>query len=149
MAYRTLTHHSDFFYEQQFSSIASQRNFKVPFSLIYWSSCLLLPLYRQMIHVSHLQPWWSIQWYVSDGLEIEEENQYFVCQISGPFGFTLIPAWISVHIHYKVQDKIAYPFPNFKCETIEVLGNRLVTWSHILLCMWLLIHAVINFNPCL
>ena len=28
-------------------------------------------------------------------------------------GLTLILTWISNYIHYKVQDEIAYPFPNF------------------------------------
>ena len=43
--------------------------------------------------------------------------------ISGPFyyhGITLIPSWISNYIHHKVWDEITYPFPNFKCATIEV-----------------------------
>ena len=33
---------------------------------------------------------------------------------------TLVPAWISNYIHYKVWDEITYPFPNFKGATIEV-----------------------------
>ena len=43
--------------------------------------------------------------------------------IRGPFywhRFTLIPAWISKHIHYKVWDKITYLFPNFNGCTVEV-----------------------------
>ena len=41
----------------------------------------------------------------------------------GPFylhGLTLIPAWISNHIHYKVWDEITYPFLNFNGCTVEV-----------------------------
>ena len=41
---------------------------------------------------------------------------------NGPFNIvqTLIPAWISNHIHYKTCDEITYPFPNFNGCTIEV-----------------------------
>ena len=41
----------------------------------------------------------------------------------GPFylhGLTLIPAWISDYIHYKVWDEITYPFLNFNGATVEV-----------------------------
>ena len=30
-----------------------------------------------------------------------------------PHGLTLIPAWISNYIHYKLWDEITYPFLNF------------------------------------
>ena len=33
---------------------------------------------------------------------------------------TLIPAWISNYIHYKLRDEIPYPFPNFNGATVEV-----------------------------
>ena len=33
---------------------------------------------------------------------------------------TLIPAWISNHIHSKMWDEISLPFLNFKSTTIEV-----------------------------
>ena len=43
---------------------------------------------------------------------------------SGPpfylHGLTLIPAWISNHIHYKLCDEITYPFINFNGATVEV-----------------------------
>ena len=35
-------------------------------------------------------------------------------------GLTLIPAWISNYIHYKVWDAITYPFLNFNGATVEV-----------------------------
>ena len=35
-------------------------------------------------------------------------------------GLTLIPAWISNYIHYKVGDEITYPFLNFNGATVEV-----------------------------
>ena len=35
-------------------------------------------------------------------------------------GLTLIPAWISNYIHYKVRDEITYPFLNFSGATVEV-----------------------------
>ena len=41
----------------------------------------------------------------------------------GPFyqhGLTLIPAWISKYIHYKVCDEITYPSLNFNGATVEV-----------------------------
>ena len=31
---------------------------------------------------------------------------------------TLIPAWISNYIHYKIWDEFIYPFPNFNCATV-------------------------------
>ena len=41
----------------------------------------------------------------------------------GPFhyyGLTLIPAWTSNYIHYKVWDKFIYPFLNFNGATVEI-----------------------------
>ena len=35
-------------------------------------------------------------------------------------GLTLISAWISNYIHYKICDEIAYPFLNFNGCTVEV-----------------------------
>ena len=35
-------------------------------------------------------------------------------------GLTLIPAWISNYIHYKLWDEITYPFLNFNGATVEV-----------------------------
>ena len=43
--------------------------------------------------------------------------------ISGPFysyDLTLIPAWISDYIRYKLWDEITYPFLNFNGATVEV-----------------------------
>ena len=43
--------------------------------------------------------------------------------IWGPFylhGLTLISAWVSDTIHYKVWDEITYLFPNFNGCTVEV-----------------------------
>ena len=42
---------------------------------------------------------------------------------SGPFylhGLTLIPAWISNYIGYKVSREITYPFLNFKGATVDI-----------------------------
>ena len=36
------------------------------------------------------------------------------------YGLTLITAWISNHIHYKLWDEITYPFINFNGATVEV-----------------------------
>ena len=47
--------------------------------------------------------------------------ELFGCR--GPFylhGLTLIPAWISNYIHYKMSDEIIYPFLNFNGATVEV-----------------------------
>ena len=38
----------------------------------------------------------------------------------GPSYLTLIPAWISIYIHYKVLNEITYPIPNFNYRTVEV-----------------------------
>ena len=50
-------------------------------------------------------------------------------------GLTLIPAWISNHIRYKVWDEITYPFLNFNgvfhpilykvCNYLSMLGLKL------------------------
>ena len=43
--------------------------------------------------------------------------------ICGPFylhGLTLIPAWMSKYIQYKVWDEITYLFLNFNGATVEV-----------------------------
>ena len=37
-----------------------------------------------------------------------------------PHGLTLIPAWISNYIYYKVWDEVTYPFPKINGCTIEV-----------------------------
>ena len=36
------------------------------------------------------------------------------------FNLTLIPAWVSNYICYKIQDENIYPLPNIKSATIEV-----------------------------
>ena len=52
------------------------------------------------------------------------ETTYVVAIIScGPFYkhiLTLIPAWISNHIRYKVWDEITYSFLNFNGVTVDV-----------------------------
>ena len=61
----------------------------------------------------------SYGFYISDDIMTEERSPHY----SGPFykhGLTLIPAWISNHIHYKVWDEITYPFLNFNGATVEV-----------------------------
>ena len=35
-------------------------------------------------------------------------------------GLTLIPAWISIYIYYKMWDEIYHPFLNFNGATVEV-----------------------------
>ena len=42
------------------------------------------------------------------------------CSIFYLHGLTLIPAWISNHIQYKVWDEITYSFLNFNGATVEV-----------------------------
>ena len=49
---------------------------------------------------------------------------------SGPYykhGLTYIPAWISNYIHYKVWDKITYPFPNLSG------ANHVSKWGTIII----------------
>ena len=51
------------------------------------------------------------------------EGESFICELKSLIyvhGLTLIPAWISNHIHYKMWDEITYPFLNFNGATIEV-----------------------------
>ena len=35
-------------------------------------------------------------------------------------GLTLVPAWIRIHIHYRMWDEIIFPFPNFNGSAVEV-----------------------------
>ena len=61
----------------------------------------------------------------------------------GPFykhGLTLIPAWISNYINYKVWDKITYPPSNFNVQPLKLRNGKVMSF-HNLLGMWLLIHA--------
>ena len=44
-------------------------------------------------------------------------------------------------------DEIAYPFSNFNGVTVEICKGEVIS-SHILLGMWLLIHAASNGAPC-
>ena len=51
--------------------------------------------------------------------------QIMVWRRLGPFywhGWTLIPAWISNYIHYKVWYEITYPFPNFNGAIPHFIG---------------------------
>ena len=47
-------------------------------------------------------------------------NQHRVLRFIAKYRLTLIPAWISNYIYYKVRDDITYPFPNFNGRTDEV-----------------------------
>ena len=62
-------------------------------------------------------------------------------------GLTLIPAWISNYIHYKVWDEITDPFLNINSATVEVkewISNFIPHFSgHVIL-----IHAGIRVKPC-
>ena len=62
--------------------------------------------------------WWPFCPGEDELTNVEQDNATW-----GPFywhGLTLIWAWISHYIHYKVWDEISYPFPNFHGATIEV-----------------------------
>ena len=50
-------------------------------------------------------------------------------------GLTLISAWISFHIYYKVWDEINYPLLN---STVEPFGNGWIMPFHTLQSTWLL-----------
>ena len=74
---------------------------------------------------------WSITHNILDGWlvlwgtwqALKRHNMVRGWDTRGPFyqhGLTLIPAWISNHIHYKVWDEITYPFLNFNGASIEV-----------------------------
>ena len=58
----------------------------------------------------------------------------------------LIQVWMNNYILYNVQRKETYSFPNFSDATVEV-WEWIIILSHILLCMWLLIHVGIKVNP--
>ena len=67
-----------------------------------------------------------------------DHGQY---QLSGHMpSLSLIPTCISNYIHYKVWDKITYPFPNFNSCTVEV-WEWISNFIPYFLGMWLLIHA--------
>ena len=63
---------------------------------------------------------------------------------------TLILAWISDYIHYKLCDEITYPFPKVwelnNSFSHTLLGVSLLI--HTLLGAYLFIHAGIKVNPC-
>ena len=50
------------------------------------------------------------------GVILQNSRPWIMCHClpPGTHGLTLIIAWISNYIHYKVCDKIAYPLPNLK-----------------------------------
>ena len=48
---------------------------------------------------------------------------------------------------HNVSDKITYPFPNFNGAAVEVL-EWISDFIKRFIWMWLLIHAVIQDNPC-
>ena len=63
------------------------------------------------------------------------------------YGLTLIPAWISKYLHYKVWSALTYLFPNFNGATVEVWA-RVSNSSHTFLGIWLLTHVGIKVAPC-
>ena len=78
---------------------------------------------------------------------------HLLCEhaIRGPFywhGLTLIPAWISNHIHYKMWNEITSPFPIFNGATVEVWEWRSNFIPHFTGHMCLFIPAGIKVNPC-
>ena len=60
-------------------------------------------------------------------------------------GLTSISAWISNYIHWKMWDKITYPFPNSNGATVEVWELISYFIPHITE-YWLLIHGGITVN---
>ena len=62
-------------------------------------------------------------WYRFIDTRINLERNMPNIDIWAPFykhGLTLISAWISNHVHYKLWDEITYPFLNFNGCTVEV-----------------------------
>ena len=75
--------------------------------------CIFLGIYCIPRNYRPMKLWGSFSSWKSDNV---------LC-IRGPFywhGLTLIPAWVSNYIHYKVWDETTYPFPNFNGATLEV-----------------------------
>ena len=60
---------------------------------------------------------------------------------------TIVLVGIGNYIQYKVWNRIILPFPNFNGATVEV-GDGLLILSHILLGMWLLVHAGFKVISC-
>ena len=76
---------------------------------------------------------------------ISEINRghYYCCHCRGPllckidtgYSFnlhklTLIPAWISNHIHHKVWDEITHPFPNFDVTAVKFENGWVISLEH-------------------
>ena len=59
--------------------------------------------------------------------------KYVTCGAFYRQGLSLIPAWISNYIHYKVWGEIIYPFLNFNGVTIEVKEWIIDVIPHILM----------------
>ena len=57
------------------------------------------------------------------------------------------PTPIGNYMASKVWTEIIHPFPNINGAATDI-WNRQVISSHILLDLWLLIHAGIKVNPC-
>ena len=73
---------------------------------------------RSPLTNKHMNNWELVIW-----LQHNKAQQNYVKISWAPFylhGLTLIPAWISNYIHYKVWDEITYPFLNFNGATVEV-----------------------------
>ena len=89
----------------------------------------------------HMSPKWSL--FLWTGCLIYESDLCWPGSQALTNRWINFPAWISNNIHYFVWDEITYPYPNFNGCTSDVWE---VISSHILLGVWLLIHAGIKVN---
>ena len=80
-----------------------------------------VPYYSAVVQ---LQWQWNVkECHGDDFVLIDYITGWSYDNLMGPFywpSLTLILAWISNYIHYKMRDEIRYPFPNFNGATIEV-----------------------------
>ena len=92
---------------------------------------------RYSRHSAPLLSWWYGPWKLNDLSLLYDtfipnkllfQGTKSVAQHQGPRLLTFVlptltPAWMSNYSHYKMWDKITYPFPNFHCATIEWISN--------------------------
>ena len=87
-------------------------------------------------------------WNITQCLRLGHETMVWAVCLSVFLLTSLIPAWISNYIHYKVWDEIIYIFLNFNGETVKVkewIRNFIPHFSgHVIL----LIYSGIKVNPC-
>ena len=99
---------------QEFQLTSKTQTILRPWSAVY-DLCIWTYVRNLSFRGQSLSKYWNE--------EFSDRFNWLQLYIWSPFlnhGLTLVPAWISNYMRYKVWDKITYPFPNFNCCTIEV-----------------------------